>query len=109
MTFYVGQKVVCVDATVSRGFHWDKGESPCEGTIYTISRISRDEDGEIILSFFELQRTLRSIRIYGENVGYWSNRFRPLIERSTETGMGILRKVADDAAARRESVTGAES
>lgn len=104
MNFYVGMKVVCINARPQRGCRWDEGESPCEGAIYTISRICRDDDGDNILSFFELQRTLRSIRIYGENVGYWSFRFRPLIERSTETGMAILRKVADDAAARRNLV-----
>lgn len=95
MNFYVGQKVVCVDDR--NGGPWNNSYGSGhnmglrEGAVYTVREIKF--------------RFLWLCELHGESSGGWLlRRFRPLIERSTETGMAILRKVADDAAARRNLV-----
>lgn len=103
MTFYVGQKVVCVDTRsppirilTTRSIFAELRE----GGQYTISAIKID-----------MQTGILAVQVEELNLAdhHWiqAKRFRPLIERSTETGMAILRKVADDAAARRKLTTGA--
>ena len=75
--FRVGQKVVCVDAT-------PRDYPVClvtEGKIYTIHSIL----GE--------RRSVRLVEVTGLNPfhDFYADRFRPLVSRSTETGMAILR------------------
>ena len=94
MTFRVGQKVVCVDDSVSgrtglptglvkgaiytvRGFSWHPTVSPPYGVL--IEEIS-----------FPDHRTS-----VGDEAGFHHARFRPVQERKTETGMAILREILD--------------
>lgn len=94
MSFHVGQKVVCVDDTPTPGFTWGTGWRPIKDEIYTIAAIG--------LRGFHGPYQCVKLR---EQTGDWrfkASRFRPLIQRSTETGMAILRKVADDASKRKE-------
>ncbi len=88
MTFYVGQKVVCVDAHSVKpgdeGRRWIPGEEPIEGAIYTIRRIWKSSTGSLVFDFFELSRDARSSIAWGYEVGYGSFRFRPVIERKTD-------------------------
>ncbi len=98
MSFHVGQKVVCVDDRLPS----DKGPwRVVLNAVYTI----REFDDEDPLS--PIGVVLEEVRCgipdgWKKEGGWRMNRFRPLIERSTDTGMAILRKVADDASKKRE-------
>lgn len=105
MSFHVGQKVVCVDAT-SITYH-EKGSELVEGHIYTVREVGITVRNMLGLRLQEQKLTTA--------LGYWSgrphtdafyraSRFRPVQERKTDTGMAILRKVADDAAKRKNLV-----
>lgn len=99
MAFYVGQKVVCVDADspgITGGYIWEKGEEIFNGRIYTVSRTWIDYWGYAVVDLVEVKR------VQGTRpcpIGYGVFRFRPLVEKSTDTGMAILREILD-----RESV-----
>lgn len=77
MTFRVGQKVVCVDASAIQ-----KAVPLNEGAVYTIRTI------------IPLRSSVRGCGIYlveivnllelGLEVGYFSDRFRPAVERKTD-------------------------
>lgn len=99
MNFYVGMKVVCVDAGPN---FWGEPVPLVENQIYVIRGIvsKPDCDGDTGLHLVGVEH--RPNRTGCSS--FKASRFRPLIERSTETGMAILRKVADDAAARRNLV-----
>ena len=75
MTFYVGQKVVCVDAKprLHAGRNWVFGDAPTEGAIYTIAGLYMGEEGLCII-LLEHPRSPRS-----EHRGFASRRFRPLV------------------------------
>lgn len=78
MAFRVGQKVVCV----KKG-SWD-GEpvnirQPQEKEIYTIETISSNLIDEMFFQFREIPH----IDIDGRPVRWFSERFRPLVERKT--------------------------
>lgn len=93
MTFHIGQKVVCVNAGSIPGlpiplFGWDDWEAPIEGEIYTIKAIRNIRDQYIqemvtVFDLFELRRSPLAIAEWGEDCGYDSSRFCPLIERKT--------------------------
>lgn len=110
MTFYVGQRVVCVDTSkpdIGKVFHGFRVSGDLDGLqdgkIYTIRGFHPVwTTGEPGVYLEEIKRRISSDD--GKEVSFKASRFRPLIERSTETGMAILRKVADDAAARRNLV-----
>lgn len=75
MTFYVGQKVICVDAKprLHARRNWIWGDAPTEGAIYTISELYIGKEGlEIVLH--EHKRSP-----YSEYRGFASRRFRPLV------------------------------
>lgn len=90
MSFHVGQKVVCVD---DRERHpADRGLMPAirRGQIYVVRGHTTDSINDT------------GVLLEGVCGGFWSNgiersfypdRFRPLQERSTETGMSILRSL----------------
>lgn len=109
MSFHVGQKVVCVDpSTLSGGgLPFSPEEAPIKGQIYTVHRCFIDDDGDKVLHLVEIARDEVSREMWGPDAGYGAFRFRPLITRSTETGMAILRKVADDAAKRQNLIVNA--
>lgn len=91
MTFYVGQKVVCIDASNKQGCRWVPGEEPVEGRVYTVSGVSPAIGPRtgLILSFVEIrraeivQRSARARKL-GCWVGYSADRFRPVVERKTD-------------------------
>lgn len=92
MAFYVGQKVVCVDASNRPGRRWYPGEAPVEGSVYTIVGVrasKKPERAPFVLAFKELERCeeMRAWLIERGRKdwpGYGSNRFRPLVERKTD-------------------------
>lgn len=104
MTFYVGQKVVCVYAGGDPAFDdWDESERIVVGQIYTIRRVYIDHDGEDCVWLDEVQRSHLSRIDWGPDVGYGAYRFRPVVERKTDISIfeEILRNtkapVTDDA------------
>lgn len=78
MTFRVGMKVVCVDGDTvffgNRLAGWN-GDPPITGKIYTVHAIEFCERYQ--------QPVLRLVEIRNE-LGYWVNRFRPIVERKTD-------------------------
>lgn len=84
MNFRVGQKVVCVDA--SPGKHGYAPRYVNKGEIYTVSRLTVSNDGP----------ALRLIEVnFDPQDWLLCKRFRPLIEKSTDTGMAVLREILD--------------
>ena len=78
MAFYVGQKVVCVDAKASPGRIWG-ADRPVEGATYTIVGFSKSlYDGSETLCFEEIKNS----SVVG--LGYHARRFRPIVERKTD-------------------------
>lgn len=107
MNFNIGQKVVCVDDKLRypAGMQFARSDGSVgisdgdmgglrRNAIYTVARIHAGKVGVDI----ELDEISRG----PTDRGFCATRFRPLIERSTDTGMAILRKIEDDAARKRE-------
>lgn len=94
MSFHVGQKVVCVN--VRPGPFGFAAVLLTKDREYIISEIYPFEPHGIRVegvTMFEADRDW-----------FMAARFRPVIERKTETGMAVLRKVAADASKKRETV-----
>lgn len=86
--FHVGQKVVCVDDQ-----NWTSPsltfERPILGRVYVVRGFT--PTGTVKLE--EIKGLVRNWRyFYGEG-GWLASRFRPVISRSTESGMSILRGI----------------
>lgn len=86
MAFRVGQKVVLINNTPDRGYRIYPEDRPffIKGDIFTISEVGLRGSGyhdEPCLRLKELRWKYRQ------------SRFRPVVEKSTETGMAILRKI----------------
>lgn len=79
-----GAKVVCIDDAPLPGTNWLDGEAPKCREIYTIDRVFNGPQGIPSLEFLELKRSPRSKRICGD-VGYYANRFRPLVENASDS------------------------
>lgn len=82
MNFRVGQKVVCVlEPLMCNPKHLKKGE------VYTISKagLISPSTGEPLVALKE----------HGDQ-GYFARRFRPLVERKTDTGIAILKSILDE-------------
>lgn len=77
--FYVGMKVVCVDASP---MYYGEHSGLTKGQIYTVSGIEpvRDINGHTGLHIAEV-KTAPLRREYRDS--YRSNRFRPVVERKT--------------------------
>lgn len=113
--YHLGQKVVCIDDLI-RGNNLEKvlksrPNWPVKGQFYHIRGIVRfcfDHGWEDGVYLEELVNPV----IYWETNGLAEHpfgllkRFRPLIEKklSTETGMAILRKIAQDAGQKKEVI-----
>ena len=80
--FYVGQKVVCVNANNTPGRVWYEGEALVEDAVYTVAHVMLDQDGDLVLDFQELTRSPIA-RAHGM-IGYHVRRFRPIVERKTD-------------------------
>lgn len=95
MTFYVGQKVVCVDASNTPGRRWYPGEAPVEGYVYTIVGVraaTKPGGSPFVLVFKELDRCREMKAWYARHggrhwPGYGSDRFRPVVDRPTDIGI----------------------
>lgn len=90
--FYLGQKVVCVDASPYTG-RWDVGEAPVEGRVYTVRGMRQSLNpkayGGLVLWFFELERSPRVQRLSLASrsnlwAGYRATRFRPVCDKKTD-------------------------
>lgn len=74
-----GMKAVCVDAGLFK-------EQLQNGRVYTVSAVGEFED-DLWLGMEETT---------GHSPVHWrASRFRPVVERGTETGMATLREIAD--------------
>lgn len=113
MAFRIGQQVVCVDDTFSRRWVDEPGTPnlPKKGAVYHVRATFNWEflNGyNPALLLVELVNPQYGWRLpFGRVIcehPFAARRFRPLIEKSANTGMAILRKVADDAARTKELV-----
>lgn len=87
MTFYVGQKVVCVE---DRYFSSCKGEMiPKKGEVLTVRSVSL-ERGILALRFVEIVNAPVEYADGYIECKFFSERFRPLLEK----GMKILQDIA---------------
>lgn len=100
MAFNIGQKVVCVDASIHPEHErpWLEYDRDLEGLtlgqIYTIRDIGFSVfDDHPVVWLEEIRRRKAHPHAGFKEAPYWIGRFRPLQERSTETGMAILRKI----------------
>lgn len=87
--FYPGQKVVCVVAI---------GTNECAPGCKHLPNIKKGEVhtvAEVFTSTFRKMQGLSLVGLEDPDAGYAARCFRPLTERSTETGMSILRKIAE--------------
>lgn len=100
MSFRVGQKVVFVgfpdDTLWERIYRWchpmPPGPEPVVGNVYTIERIV--DCGKYGISLH--LREITSVPSEWWEAGFLSDGFRPVVERSTDTGMAILRQILTD-------------
>lgn len=94
MAFRVGQKVVCVNVTGHFGTWHPVGDlgALTLNAIYTVKSVGIYRECPTVW----LEEIVREIRMvdFGEP-GYSILRFRPLIEKSTDAGMAILREILD--------------
>jgi hypothetical protein len=60
-----------------------------KGASYVVSDVGESWDGPFV--------NVEGVKLPDRFFGFAVNRFRPVQKRSTDTGMAILRKVADDA------------
>lgn len=95
---YVGQKVVCVsleDNPLCSG-SWNKlCDVPVLGKTYTVRAIGCDADG---IAGIKLEELIWRGRVRGrfiEDGHYWAKRFRPVVEKSTDAGMAILKEILE--------------
>lgn len=94
MNFRVGQKVVCVDANCDPNRMFLYSAALVEGEVYTIREILNDDFG--VPGVF-LEEVIGAARLSdGKEFGFYARRFRPLVERKTDTGMAILKSVLDE-------------
>jgi hypothetical protein len=106
MAFHVGQKVVCVDDS-DMGWNELLGYAvPMAGQTYTVRDIgpSLGDPSIISIRLEEVKNHegwTNNHTAFGEP--HWrASRFRPIVEKKTETGMAVLREILD-----RESVNDA--
>lgn len=80
-SFYVGQRVVCVDAKPRPGF--TKGPGCVEGVVYTVAaiRIWARRNTHVI-DLVEISRNEQAVRLWGPSCGFGAFRFRPATDIS---------------------------
>ena len=90
MSFHVGQKVVCVDdCHLGYGRRVPDLDWIVKGEIYTVS-CTPFLNGWGNFAIHLTERPNKRAK-----TGFHISRFRPVIERKTETGMAILREIID--------------
>lgn len=93
--FYVGQKVVCVNANPHPTAEWDD-DGPVNGRIYTVAAVYLTPFGRRpAISLLELKRSQASQLIWKHN-GYGQYRFRPIVERKTDISVFKKMLLGDD-------------
>lgn len=90
MAFRVGQKVVCVDDAPPRNPLDNAGRRLVLNAIYTIRGI--DPENGTGLYLVEVPCGL-VVQPYSTPIGWSPNRFRPIVERKTDTGFAILTEI----------------
>lgn len=92
MSFHVGQKVVCVDARRN----WGHDDFPLKkNSVYTVSGMCSYREAQDSIFGSKVTPRLCLAEIPEKTYGFHVSRFRPVIERKTETGMAILREIID--------------
>lgn len=89
MAFRVGQKVMCVDDKSRLGRPHLEADGITRiifGNVYKVSG-STTRDGFAAVHLVGIKRP------YGQ--AYYADRFRPVAEKSTDTGMAVLREILD--------------
>lgn len=97
MIFRAGQRVVCIDAKVrpESSLFVIGGEELVEGTVYTVrANVTAGPDSTPAILLEEIR--LPALSGPFDEGAFYADRFRPVTERSTETGMAILRKVLQE-------------
>ena len=101
--FYVGQKVVCINAKDTHS-HPNNIQELTEGAIYTVRWVGSKEASEdgLGIKLVEVMRYVLSLsgeRIREEDMPFDATRFRPLVEKKTDisifTEMLNLKKVEE--------------
>jgi hypothetical protein len=89
--FRIGQKVVCVDGLV----RWPPSRPKKNGEVYTIIDKGRSyfDGGTPVVYLAEIKNT--PPRFNGRDVGYKARRFRPVVEKSNDAGMAVLKKMLE--------------
>lgn len=83
MAFYVGQKVVCVNAESTPGREWLDAELLVENAVYSVREIRWNPvTNRPNLLLNEIRRNQETNRV--QFFGYAPYRFRPLVEKKTD-------------------------
>ena len=86
--FYVGQKVVCVDAGgPSPYMHWDASDAIFAGEVYTLKSVHLHR-GIVVVWLEERERHPLAKETWGPESGYGAYRFRPV------TDITLLQEIA---------------
>lgn len=88
--FYVGMKVVCVDASDldhvylhPLGLLGSGGlDGLAEGQIYTVRAVTTGHGGVLCLCLHEIRRDID--HVLGKEAAYAARRFRPVVDRPTD-------------------------
>lgn len=83
MAFHVGQKVMCVDAGPNCVGDYS---ALIHGEIYSVAELVDGPEGQAVVLW---EIPMPSNHWYGFN----PTRFRPIVSKSTDTGMAILREI----------------
>lgn len=91
MAFYVGQKVVCVDDSPARSGSLRR---VILNAIYTVDGIDPETKTGIYLLEIPNDPIPPGVA-WKFPIGWSRDRFRPLTEKKTDTGMAMLREILD--------------
>ena len=86
---FVGQKVICIDDKIPRGFVFCEPLLIKKGQIYTVREVGLKSwiNGDECIRLSEIIRN--------PDVPYWSKRFRPIVDKQTDIQFAydILNKI----------------
>ena len=98
MTFRVGQKVVCVDASINTTRYFWPDDVPVAGRVYTVTSLQANPlvrfnpDDQMTVCLAEIRN--RAPEIGGVDAGFALRRFRPAVEFVTD--ISELREIVAD-------------
>lgn len=98
-SFRVGQKVVCVNGDFSnvRSFGYGTEILPQTNEIYTIREIVPHPKYGVCLRLVEIRNEPLDYSDGVHECGFHATRFRSVVDRGTDTGLAILKKICSDA------------